>query len=68
MMSRPRGGDWLEDEIKSLGTQKVDVIVSLLTQEEVLELELTAEGELCAQNEQLVWVHKFAEWHTKDPQ
>ena len=48
MMPRPRGGDWLDDEIKSLATQGVDVVVSLLTQDEMLELELTTEGELCA--------------------
>jgi protein-tyrosine phosphatase len=50
MMPRPRGGDWLSDEIKSLATQGVDVIVSLLTHEEILELELTKEGELCIEN------------------
>ncbi len=50
MMPRPRGGDWLADEIKSLATQRVDVVVSLLTQGEMLELELTEEGKLCASN------------------
>ena len=50
MMPRPRGGDWLEDEIRSLAAQKVDVIVSLLTEEEVLELELAMERELCTKN------------------
>lgn len=48
MMPRPRGGDWLFDEIISLATQRV--VVTLLTQSEMLELELTEEGELCANN------------------
>jgi hypothetical protein len=40
IMSRPRGGDWLEDEIRGLRSAGVDVLVSLLTQE----------ADLCIQN------------------
>jgi protein-tyrosine phosphatase len=39
-MPRPRGGDWLEDEIRSLWGQGVDVLVSLLTPDEMAELAL----------------------------
>ena len=47
IMPRPRGGDWLEDEIQSLQQQKVDVLVSLLTPEEIAELYLEEEEALC---------------------
>ncbi len=47
IMPRPRGNEWLEDEIRSLKALKVDVVVSLLTQEENVELELEQEQRLC---------------------
>jgi len=50
IMPRPRGGDWLDDEMRSLTAQGVNVVVSLLTQEEMEELDLTHEPEICAQN------------------
>jgi len=46
-MPRPRGGDWLEDELKALAKQDVDVLVSLLTADEVADLELQDEERLC---------------------
>jgi protein-tyrosine phosphatase len=48
VLPRPRGGDWLEDEIKSLRLAGVDVLVSLLTQEEATELDLMEEPKWCA--------------------
>jgi protein-tyrosine phosphatase len=47
IIPRPRGGDWLEGEIQSLGKMGVNVIVSLLTADEVAELELQDEERLC---------------------
>lgn len=47
IMPRPRGGDWLEDEIHSLRSQGVDVIASMLTPREVDELDLSAEEATC---------------------
>ena len=47
IMPRPRGGDWLEEEIRSSRQQKVDVLVSLLTPEEIAELDLQEEEALC---------------------
>jgi protein-tyrosine phosphatase len=44
---RPRGGDWLEDEVISLRQSKVDAVVSLLEPVEVSELELMREEEFC---------------------
>ncbi len=47
LMPRPRGGDWLEDEIRSLGESKVEALVSLLEASEVAELELEQEEAYC---------------------
>jgi len=43
-MARPRGNEWLEDEILSLKRQDVQVIVSLLERNEVYELGLEKEN------------------------
>jgi protein-tyrosine phosphatase len=48
--ARPRGGDWLNDEIKAWHGSGFDIIVSLLTPEEVLEMDLQQEAEYCRQN------------------
>ena len=40
ILPRPRSGDWLEDEIRSLRGQGIDVLVSLLTPDETAELGL----------------------------
>jgi len=50
IMPRPRGGDWLEDEIRSWRRSGVDVVVSLLTREEKSELNLGDEESLCRAN------------------
>jgi protein-tyrosine phosphatase len=47
VMPRPRGGDWLEDEIRSLREAGADVLVSLLTTAEVTELNLAEEPDHC---------------------
>jgi protein-tyrosine phosphatase len=47
IMPRPRGGDWLADEMKLLFFDGVDILVSLLTLEEVSELNLQAEADFC---------------------
>lgn len=47
IMARPRGGDWLADEIKDLYSSGVDILVSLLTAAEVSELELAEEAVCC---------------------
>lgn len=48
--ARPRGGDWLEDEVKGWRDAGFDVIVSLLTPQEVEEMELAQEAQYCKQN------------------
>ena len=47
-MARPRGDQWLEDDITSLQKQGVSVLVSLLERGEVYELGLALEAESCA--------------------
>jgi protein-tyrosine phosphatase len=44
IMPRPRGGDWLEDEAAGWRQAVVQVVVSLLTAAEVVELELDREA------------------------
>src|SRR5436309_9922813 len=46
VVPRPRGGDWLADEVRSWKSSKVDAVVSLLTPEEAAELDLQAEEAL----------------------
>lgn len=48
VLPRPRGGDWLGDEVRSLRACGLDVLVSLLTREEVEELDLADEAGCCA--------------------
>ncbi|MBO9728458.1 MAG: dual specificity protein phosphatase family protein [Chitinophaga sp.] len=43
IMPRPRGDDWLEDDIRSIKKQGVDVLVCLLEPAEIRELALTME-------------------------
>ena len=50
IMPRPRGGDWLEDEIRSLKMSGVDAVVSLLEPEEITELDIAEEKSLCEAN------------------
>lgn len=50
IMPRPRGGDWLEEEIQSWRRSGVDVVVSLLTRDEQTELNLLDEEALCQAN------------------
>lgn len=47
IMPRPRGGDWLEDEVSSWRRLGIDTIVSALSSEEIAELDLIQEKEHC---------------------
>ena len=57
IMARPRGGDWLCDEITALRASRVDILVSLLTIMEVHELDLAEEAAICQQ--QGITYHSF---------
>src|SRR4051794_14082928 len=48
VLPRPRGGDWLEDEVRSLRVSGVEVLVSLLTGDETAVLDLADEAGCCA--------------------
>jgi protein-tyrosine phosphatase len=50
MMPRPRGGDWLEVEVQSWRRSGVDLILSLLTPDEIAEFGLSDEADLSAAN------------------
>jgi protein-tyrosine phosphatase len=50
IMPRPRGDDWLAEEVRSWHAQGVHAVVSLLTSEEIAELGLAEEERLCAEN------------------
>lgn len=47
ILMRPRGGDWLTDEIRDWAEEGLDVIVSLLAVQEVTELGLQNEAAAC---------------------
>lgn len=47
IMARPRGNEWLSEEMDSLRKQNVEVLVSLLEKEEITELGLLQEETLC---------------------
>lgn len=48
--TRPRGGDWLEDEASGWRHAGLDIVVSLLEEEEAAQLELAREGHAAASN------------------
>jgi protein-tyrosine phosphatase len=48
LMARPRGGDWLDDEMRALRHAGVDLLVSLLTETEQVTLDLLDEADACA--------------------
>lgn len=50
IVPRPRGGDWLEDEVKAWKDAGIDVLVSALTVGEMADFDLTSEAELCVAN------------------
>jgi protein-tyrosine phosphatase len=47
IVARPRGHDWLSDEVSALSQAGIDTLVSMLTDEEADELGLTQESAEC---------------------
>ena len=47
IVPRPRGGDWLEDEARAWAQNGLDTIVSLLTDEEMFDLDIVQESAAC---------------------
>jgi protein-tyrosine phosphatase len=50
IMARPRGDEWLEDEIVNLKKQSVGLLVSLLEKDEIFELGLQQQETICKTN------------------
>ena len=50
VLPRPRGGDYIADEIASLRDQGIDVLVSLLTTDESDEIGLGGEDQACREH------------------
>jgi protein-tyrosine phosphatase len=50
IVPRPRSGDWLEDEVRAWRQSGINVVVSLLTRDEITELDLVREAEFCQSN------------------
>lgn len=50
IVARPRGGDWLEDEVAAWAAADLDVIVSLLEEDEAADLGLSEEEAVCLDN------------------
>ena len=48
IMLRPRGGDWLADEVQAWSHARIDRVVSLLERDEEAQLELGSEAEAAA--------------------
>ena len=46
-MPRPSAGDWLHDEIAGWRAEDIDIVISLLESDEISELGLGREPELC---------------------
>jgi protein-tyrosine phosphatase len=55
IMPRPRAGEWLNDELKGWHTSGIDVIVSLLTLTETVNLDLQDEAKIC-QEQQIEYI------------
>jgi Polymorphic toxin system, DSP-PTPase phosphatase len=47
IVPRPRGGEWLRDEVSGWRANGINVVVSFLTSDEIHELELEAEKQIC---------------------
>lgn len=72
IMARPRGDEWLQRDVDEWRRNRIDVVVSLLTQSEIDELALTQEARVAEiiersrgcpvpdTSEQKNWVEKFA--------
>lgn len=51
VITRPRGGDWLEDEAKGWRLAGINVVVSLLESEEAEQLGLSLESKIAANSD-----------------
>jgi protein-tyrosine phosphatase len=50
IVARPRGHDWLAEEVAALSRDGINTLVSMLTAEEIVELGLADEEKLCKES------------------
>src|SRR5262245_61661566 len=50
LMPRPRGDDWLREEVSGWAQRRIDTVVSLLASTEARELGLSDDAALCAEH------------------
>ncbi len=55
LAARPRGGDWLDDEIESWRREGIGTIFSLLTAEEEADLDIAAEASIAKGHGMKFW-------------
>ena len=55
LAARPRGGEWLDDELASWGRQGIDIVFSLLESEENDALDLAGEASAAQANGMSFW-------------
>ena len=60
--ARPRGGEWLEKEVRDWRRAGIDAVVSLLTPDEVLELDLEQEPDYCRENGISYYSFPITDW------
>lgn len=66
IMPRPRGGDWLDDEVRSLREEGVDVVVSHLEPHEVENFDLQGEAAACRKAGIEFFSHPIPDHHPPD--
>ncbi len=55
LAARPRGGEWLDDEIENWRRDGIDAVLSFLTHEEEADLDLTAEASTATAHGIMFW-------------
>lgn len=55
LAARPRGGEWLDDEVESWRREGIDTVISFLTSEEEADLDLKAEATIAEARGMKFW-------------
>ena len=66
--TRPRGGEWLENEVRDWRRAGIDAVVSLLTPDEVTELGLEQEPNYCRANGLSYYSFPIMDWTVPGPE
>jgi protein-tyrosine phosphatase len=68
LAARPRGGDWLADDVASWKRAGVSVVLSLLTPEEEREFDLREEGERTRKGGMFFWSLPIPDMQVPSPE